>query len=150
MAAPAGCGGVYVLAGGVVMTDLDALKRLAEAAAGSHRWYGFDELLHSPFIGGDDAHYIAAASPDVVLGLIAELREWQFWFSRFRFSATPATIQCWMMTLAWCGLVMDVGCRSYRSGLVDGEHIDSIDDHNAHLEVRAQIRDSHLHAGNKP
>ena len=55
------------------MTDYNDLRRLAEAAA-SGPWWTSDKLKCHPDLElSDDAAYIAAASPDVVLGLLDEI-----------------------------------------------------------------------------
>lgn len=49
------------------------LKRMAERAALATPWYYMGDLLTETIDDSGDATYIAAASPDVVLSMIAEI-----------------------------------------------------------------------------
>ena len=55
------------------MTNYTELKRLAERASLATPWYYLGDLLTETIDDSGDAAYIAAASPDVVLGLIKSL-----------------------------------------------------------------------------
>lgn len=59
------------------MTDYTELKRLAERASLATPWYYLGDLLTETIDDSGDAAYIAAASPDVVLGLIKSLEHAQ-------------------------------------------------------------------------
>ena len=56
------------------MTDHNELRKLAEAAneIDSVNWWDADNRDHLPSFSRDDRAYIAAASPDVFLGLLDE------------------------------------------------------------------------------
>ncbi len=146
------------------MTDLNELERLARAAtpgpwkACDGRGPGVAVFWDAPeqddnFVFYDetggrhrDAAYIAAASPNVVLQLIARVRELERRNLVLRCTARdladgkrfgPAPIQRWMMTLAWVGLAQWLGLRCYQLGLVDGLHGD--EDHGLDM-IDGQLR----------
>ena len=55
------------------MTGHTRLKELAQAVQEGMRWYSQDDLFENSIDRPEDLAYIEAASPDVVLGLIAEI-----------------------------------------------------------------------------
>ena len=57
------------------MTDRNKLRRLAEAATPGPWWTSDKLKCHPDLELSDDTAYIAAASPDVVLGLLDEIEE---------------------------------------------------------------------------
>ena len=63
------------------MTDRNELRRFAEAAA-SGPWWTSDKLKCHPDLElSDDTAYIAAASPDVVLGLLDSISVLEGWYA---------------------------------------------------------------------
>jgi hypothetical protein len=64
-----------------MMTDRNELRRLAEAAA-SGPWWTSDKLKCHPDLElSDDTAYIAAASPEVVLGLLDSISVLEGWYA---------------------------------------------------------------------